>query len=267
MRASTYPVALALAAAVIAIGAGRCRTSPAAGGVERDAAFAEAMRGSPVSAVRMLQRLIERTPNDSEAYAQLADVYRRQAWTHEARAYFTDEAGARRRGAPELGYLAAVFAAFDGDEAEASRQVAAARRHRGPSAAEAMTLAEALAALGRRDAARELLGEASSGNPALFEPQVRYAAALAEAGDTAQAQRVMQTALVRFPTEARVVGAAAELRFYVADLAGSEELTRRWLDITPRSAEARWNLTRIALRRGDYRRADSLVFLTSQTGR
>jgi len=81
------------------------------------------------------------------------------------------------------------------------------------------------------------------------------------------AARVMDAALRRFPDEPRVLGVAAELRFLVGDLDGSERLTHRWLALSPKNGEARWNLTRIALRRGDYRLADSLLLLTAQTRR
>lgn len=233
----------------------------------RELAIAEAQRGNPVSALRMLQRVVAREPADSEAYAHIADLYRRHGWVEEGRSYFGERSLRAGRSAPELGYVAAAFAAFAGDPEEARQRMAAARRRRAPSAVEALAIAEALGAIGADSAARGLLAEAARTHGDHYEARVRYAQALAAAGDTAEALRETALALAAFPAEPRVVGAAATVRYLFGDLAGSEALTRRWLVLAPNSAEARWNLARIALRRGDYQAADSLVLLTAQTGR
>lgn len=256
---------VALLAVVAAAGA--CHAQRADPTPPRELAIAEATRGNPVSALRMLQRVVAREPADSEAYAHIADLYRRYGWVDEGRTFFAEHASRPASTAPELGYVAAAFAAFTGRADESRQRIAGARRRRPPSAAEALAMAEALAAIGDEETARALLGEAVRNHPEQYEPRVRFAQALANASDSTAARHEIMLALARFPDQARVVGAAASMHFLFGDLAQSEAFTRRWLQLAPGSAEARWNMTRIALHRGDYKAADSLLFLTAQTRR
>lgn len=244
-----------------------CRVGSADTGGTRDRAVAEARRGNPVTALRMLRGVVERAPADSAAYAEIADLYRRYGWAGDGYEFFRLRAERQDDRLPELRYYAAAFAAFTGRGDEADRWLAAARARRPPTEAEALATAEALIAIGRESSARALLEGATRDHPERFEPRVRLAMALANAGDTVAASAEMNTALGRFPAEPRVIGAAAALRFLVGDLDGSEQLTHRWLALAPDDAEARWNLTRIALRRGEYDQADSLLLLTARTRR
>ena len=259
MPRRTVVIALAFGAA--------CRTGSADTGGDRDRAIAEARRGNPVVALRSLRLGGERNPADSVAYTELADLYRRFGWSSEGYDFFRKRADRQDGRLPELRYYAAAFAAFAGRGDDAERWLRAASVRRPPTEAEALATAEALAVIGHDSSARALLKGATRGYPERFEPAVRFAIALANAGDTTAASREMNAALRRFPNEPRVLGVAAELRFLVSDLDGSERLTHRWLTLSPNNAEARWNLTRIALRRGDYRQTDSLLLLTAQTRR
>jgi len=266
-RPATGMTSRLLAALCLFLATASCRDGSADTGEARARAFGEAREGNPVTAVRLLQRVIGRDPSDSAAYAQLADLYRRYGWTSDGYEFFTRRAARSKPPLPELRYYAAAFAAFAGRSDEAERWISVARTRRPPTEAEALATAEALGVLGRDSAARSLLEDAVRLNPDRFEPQVRLVIALAQAGDTAAAFARMTSALERFPNEGRVVGAAAELHFLTGQLDASERLTHRWIELTPNAAEARWNLTRIALRSNDYKRADSLLFLTARTGR
>jgi len=257
-RSLTVALALMLAAA--------CRAGSADTGGERERAIAEARKGNPVTALRLLRDVVERDPADSVAYAEIADLYRRYGWSSEGYAFFRQRAERQNDQLPELRYYAAAFAAFTGRAEDAERWLGAARR-RPPTVTEALATAEALTTIGHDSTARVLLEGAARRNPESFEPRVRFAIALAEAGDSSSASRETDAALVLFPDEPRVVGAAAQLRFLLGDLDASEQLTHRWLLLATDNAEARWNLTRIALRRGDYSRADSLLLLTARTRR
>lgn len=252
---------LVLCAAALA-----CRTAIERADRSRELAIAEAMVGDPVAALRQLRGVVARDPSDSLAFAYLADLYRRNGWSKEGFAFFAEQVRLARARAPELRYYASAFAAYTGRIAEAERWAAEARTRREPTEAEALVIAEGLAAAGRRTAAIDLLAGAVRANPDRAEPAVRLAALYAAAGDTAAARREIDAALTRLPDDPRVVGAAAMLELGAGRLPESERLTHRWLALAPTSPEARWNLARIALRRGDAA-ADSLLKLTTATGK
>ena len=223
--------------------------------------------GHPVTALRLLREAVRREPGDSLSYAYLADLYRRHRWIGEGREFFARIAGRREAALPELGYYAAMFSVFAGDSADADRWLASASARRPPTRSEGLLIAEALRASGRGPAARALLAGTARRHPEDVEAAVRHALALAEGGDTSAAIAEIERALVIAPDSARVVGTAAELQYWRGDLDASERLTTRWLALDPGSAEGRWNLTRVALRRGELSRADSLLLLTTRTRR
>ncbi|HEX2716265.1 MAG TPA: tetratricopeptide repeat protein [Gemmatimonadaceae bacterium] len=243
-----------------------CRDAAASVERQRDIAIAEATVGDPVAALGMLRDVVARDPQDSLAYAWLADVYRRNGWSVDGYAYFGELARRQRADLPEARYYAAAFAAYTGHGDEAERWLAAARGRRSPTKSESLLIAEGLEAIGRRAAARELLAAAASTHPDDPEPRVRLAIALARDGDTAAAKRELADVVSRFPDDPHALGTAAALELSLGSLDESVRLTRRWLMRAPRSAEATWNLTRIALRQGDTAAADSLLRLTAGSG-
>ncbi|MGH7729646.1 MAG: tetratricopeptide repeat protein [Candidatus Eiseniibacteriota bacterium] len=267
VRAAVLGVSFTTLAALGA--AAGCRAT-AAGSLDvaelRAGALEASRTGDYITAVKLLRQALVVSPGDSLSYAYLADAFRRAGWTEEGYRVFRAAVAARGPQPPELRYYLAFFTAYSGHRDSAEQWLSEARAARPPSYAEAVTLSDVLLLHRRIDEALQLIEDAAARFPHRPEARVRLVTTLARLGRSAQATGEADRLVRDFPHDASALAVAAQLRYVVGDLDGAETYTHRWLALTPQDAEARWNLVRIALQRGQWTRADAHLTAVVETG-
>lgn len=232
----------------------------------RKEARASYMAGDFIAASRLFREAVAADPGDSLSYGYLADTFRRAGWANEGYRFFRDAGDRKEPRAPELRYYLAFFAAYTGQIDSAAFWLAEARRTRPPSYPEAVALSDILLLHRRIDVALELLEDAARRFPDRAEARIRLVTTLGYLGRHAEARAKAEELVRDFPKDPGALATMAQLRYMTGDLPAAQEFTRRWLIFDPQDAEARWNLARIALRRGEWTQADSLLRGVLETG-
>lgn len=222
--------------------------------------------GDLLGALPYLRAAVELDPWDAESRSLLAYCYREGSWEAEGYGFFRRLAASLGgqvhplEPVAAIGYQVAAFAAYAGDSEVALAGLAEARKARPPTYREARLLSDALLVAGRPDTAIELLQRlVRRHESATLGARADLAQLLWRAGRDKEALAEAELLEREFPGEVAALAVAALARFARGELEASETLTKSWLAAAPGDPEALWNLTRIAVARGDQEAADLLL--------